>query len=191
MNDDTRRAPLPFRLELGTGRDGTLETLWAMRAIVEDAQRSSIVKRWAASMEGRSPRDTLMRVYTAVRRGVAFRPDPPEVEEINLPDEILAAMEAGKAIAIDCDESAVLIAAALKALGHPTAFVVVGRRPESVGGRFEHVFTAAKASGDEWLCVDAQEGLSPHKPLVLSNWPMRLLFPLEVPVRDMIRAGLA
>lgn len=54
----------------------------------------------------------------------------------------------------DCDDKALLTAALLESIGHPTRFVAVGREP----GNFVHVLVETKI-GNRWLPVETTENV--------------------------------
>lgn len=84
-----------------------------------------------------------------VRSNIRYTRDVNGVETLQVPEKTL---EYGHG---DCDDHAMLIAALLESIGHPTRF-----RAISVGRNFSHVFTETKI-GPQWKSVETTEA-----------WPM-------------------
>ena len=85
-----------------------------------------------------------------VRDNIRYTRDVNNVETIATPEKT---MEFGQG---DCDDQAVLVAALLESIGHPTRFraIACGSR------RFNHVLTETKI-GTRWLTLETTE-----------SWPM-------------------
>src|SRR5205809_520220 len=75
-------------------------------------------------------------VYEFLKEHVKFVVDPPRVEHLRHPDQLLFEIDNFGRSSGDCDEVATLGAALLKKAGVDACFIVAGRRKD---GRFEHV----------------------------------------------------
>lgn len=116
--------------------EGVEYTIAAMRACVDDAvEHSSALAGFTATIGG-GQRPTPEQVYDALRRLVWFRHDPPGVEQVRIPDQLIDEIARRGYAYGDCDDRAVLGAAVMKRAGYKTALVVVSPTPD---GRFRHV----------------------------------------------------
>jgi transglutaminase-like putative cysteine protease len=85
-------------------------------------------------------------LHRFVRDSIRYVRDVTDVETLHTPDVTLA-QGAG-----DCDDKAVLVAALLEAIGHPTRFVAVG----PADNNFIHVFVESKI-GPNWIPIETTE----------------------------------
>lgn len=90
-----------------------------------------------------------------VRENIRYVRDVNGIETIQTPE---ATLEIGQG---DCDDQAILVAALLESIGHPTRFRAIAAGTNS----FNHVFTETKV-GSKWLSVETTEdwdmGYLPH-----------------------------
>lgn len=179
---DARRSGL--RVRLSQGDQGTLETLWAMRALVEQGAAQDVTKKLARGLiDSGGLMATLRKVHAWLAKRVAFRDDSLTAlpydgasPETLRPVAAMLADVARKGIVHgDCDELATLAAAILYALGQDVVLVVVGRDAAS---DYEHVFAGVRYK-HRLLCFDTQEGI----PIDGDNraFARRLIFPLRTP----------
>lgn len=152
-----RVAGIPAVIDLPPGEPGTDATAEAMRAIIDDAQRSRAVQA-IAKLVGRSP----SALWSFLRERVAFQADPRGSELLRLPDDMLREIETRGLAVGDCDDRTMLGAAIAKAAGWPVAIVVMTPLPNDPV--FRHVLFAIRAQ-QGWMSMDAQEGFQP------GTWP--------------------
>lgn len=95
-----------------------------------DPKFREIVSGWLAEVPGQDWLSEVAAIYYMVEAKIRYQLDPLEAEFVQHPTELL------RTGAGDCDDMATLIAAALKVVGHPCEFVVVGFAP----GEATHVF---------------------------------------------------
>lgn len=88
----------------------------------------------------------LRAIHRFVRDSIRYVRDVTDVETLHTPDVTLA-QAAG-----DCDDKAVLVAALLESIGHPTRFVAVGNNESD----FIHVFVESKI-GSGWIPIETTE----------------------------------
>lgn len=160
--------------QLPPGDAGTRTTLAAMRSLARDAAtRPEIVKAAAALMNAgpRSPRLYTIRLFHWLRERVRFKADPPGVELVRHPSQLVEEIGRGGLALGDCDDRSTLGAAMLLAAGIPAAFLVIGRDPRA---DMEHVYFAARLGG-RWIPLDPQETDTPgHQKAHARRW----LYPL-------------
>lgn len=148
------------RWQLPNDDDAAVErTIGAMRAIVMHAIDASIVRGLSISLSPGEPDSNhsygrVLRIYNYLLRNIRFKPDPPGVELVRTPEQLISEISRMGFANGDCDDRAMLAAALLEALGIPAAFVVVGRAER---GPFSHVLPAAMIRPDEWVPFDSQE----------------------------------
>lgn len=153
-----RVADLPVFLDLPAGLAGTDATVEAMRAVIDDAQASALVRAYARLYAG----DPLA-LWGFLRAAVAFEADPIGSELLRTPDDMLASIErAGLAVG-DCDDRTMLGAALAKAAGWDVSIVVMTPLPND--RTFRHVLFAVRRGAGRWVAMDAQEGFPP------GEWP--------------------
>lgn len=87
------------------------------------------------------------RIHNYVKNTIAYVKDINGVETVHTPEQTIR-NRAG-----DCDDQAVLVAAMLESIGHPTRFVAIRMKPL---GPFVHVFTETLV-GRRWLPVETTE----------------------------------
>jgi len=149
--------PFPGRYMLAglpEGDAGTMATVHAMRAVARDAaERSPRLRLFAAHLYDKDQNVRLRNVYRFLAERVIFRRDPPGLETIIHPENMLAQVQARGFALGDCDDRATLGAALHLAMADAPAFVIMARRAASP---FEHVFYAVRQAG-AWVPADPQE----------------------------------
>lgn len=138
------------------GDAGTVQTVQAMRAMVEAAKADPHVRNAVlAALQGapeRSGRAELGALLSWVRDRMRFLRDPVDVEFLQSPSVLLESIRRTGEAWGDCDDLATLYATLAEAAGYPTRFVVQG--PEA--GDFTHVLVEVDAEG-RWLAVDPSQ----------------------------------
>lgn len=166
--------PFPFQF-LGTPADkvashrvvetpyhGVVDSITAMDKMARAGQAHPRVRRYAEEVIRQVyPKDYLSELaalYYDVCRRVRYTRDPAEREYVQHPAVVLQYRSA------DCDDQAVLLRAALGALGlavgNPIEFVTVGFEANAPPARrFTHVFVRAyDAKTGQWVVVDPVAG---------------------------------
>ena len=137
------RAPLP------QGTRGTRQTVDAMTALARGGSSDPAIRNnalHALRTYGSTPHDHVSEaraLFAWVRDRVKYVQDPVSSEWVQSPRATLEAM------AGDCDDMAVLLAAMLGAIGIPSKFRVVAL-DRSRPGEFSHVYTVAMIGGREF-----------------------------------------
>lgn len=85
-------------------------------------------------------------LHAFVRDHILYVQDPIDVERLQAPDKTLE-LAAG-----DCDDKAILLAAMLESIGHPSRFIAIGFEP----GIYSHVYAETKI-GDDWISAETTE----------------------------------
>lgn len=132
---------------------GIRETLKVMRALLLKAKREDTRVRDCASdiiryVVPKNWRGEICAIFSFVRDTTRYQKDIVDIETLQTPWETRIRGYG------DCDDQALLTAALLECVGHPTRFMAVGFTPNSL----VHVYTQAK-SGNEWISLDTTE---PH-----------------------------
>jgi hypothetical protein len=86
---------------------------------------------------------------------VKFKFDPPGLEQVRHPDQLISEINSAGVACGDCDEVATLGAALLKKLGLSPVFIVVGRK---ANGQFEHVLYGLRNAKGQFFPIDSQHG---------------------------------
>jgi hypothetical protein len=156
---------LGYRAPLADGDQGTAQTIAMMRRLVDDALNDSTFVRQAMEIvRTTAPFDDMgeaKAIYDWVRGHIRYTKDPTTKEKLYPPQELL------KTRAGDCDDTSMLIAALLMAVGYPARWVTIAASPDSPQ-EFTHIFAEAEippGSGN-WLSldtarIDAQFGIEP------------------------------
>lgn len=147
--------------QLPDGEAGTRATLQLMSALVRqykkpgfrtwqsahDLVRELPPKNWPAEVQA---------LHEYVRDHIRYTRDTHGLETVQTPD---ATLDLGMG---DCDDKATLLAAQLGAIGHPSRFVAIGRRP----GSYSHVFVQTRLA-NRWVSLDptmaVPVGWMPHE----------------------------
>jgi hypothetical protein len=132
---------------------GTRKTLEHIQVLVHQGAKDFFVRQKAIDilLEKRvSPKNYLGEInalFEWVQRNVRYTKDPFRVEVLHTARRLLE-LRAG-----DCDDMAILLAAMLESIGHPTRLVITGpdpRRPRL----FSHIYLEVHHRGD-WIPLDA------------------------------------
>lgn len=157
----TPRAPLFTLRHIPAGDTGAGDTLLAMRQLVEtdlgDAGLVQEARRMVAA-PSRAPDDIVEGIRDVLTRRMRYRADPPLMEYLQSPGQLLAQLAVGGMAYGDCDDTAMLAAYLGAAHGLPYRFRAVGF---TRNGALEHVFTLLRA-GPEWVTLDTTR--SPNQP---------------------------
>ncbi len=130
-----------------------------MGKLVKDGKKSLAVRQQAISLVAHlAQKDWAAEITAAhafVRDRIRYVKDVRDVETLATPEKTL---EFGQG---DCDDKAVLLAALLESIGHPTRFVAIAFHPDE----FAHVFVESKI-GENWIALETTEpvpaGWRPH-----------------------------
>lgn len=123
-----------------------------MSELVKIGKKNPTIRAKSTSLvQSLPPKDRLAEIRTLfdfVQNHIRYVRDITNVETLHYPEQIIAQQYG------DCDDKAILLAALLEAIGHPTRFVAVGFRPN----HYSHVFTDTRiGSGNKWLSLDPTE----------------------------------
>jgi transglutaminase-like putative cysteine protease len=110
---------------------------WPVRQLAENIVRD--VREKSYIEEARA-------IQEYVRDHIRYTRDIRETETVATPEQTIA-----RGLG-DCDDKALLTAALLESVGHPTRFVAVGRAP----GQFVHVLVETKIAA-RWIPVETTE----------------------------------
>lgn len=131
---------------ISDGPAGAVQTIASMRQLVMEATRDPAqqIRDTALQIIGTAGYVGQVRaIQSWVQQHIRYVRDPPSIELVQTPQKTLQ-WAAG-----DCDDQAVLVAALLDSVGHPTQFYAVGFR----GGPLEHILTRTKI-GTQWVAVE-------------------------------------
>lgn len=112
---------------------------WTVRSLAEQIVSGVAQKKWVE--EARA-------IQEYVRDHIRYTKDIRGTETVATPEQTIA-----RGLG-DCDDKALLAAALLEAVGHPTRFVALGREPNN----FVHVLTETKIGG-KWITVETTENV--------------------------------
>jgi len=139
-----------FLGEVPNGRAGVKETLKIMSTIVKKFARDPQIRNLAISitsnLDNKDFSGEVREIFNYVQTNIRYVGDVLDVETLQTPDVTLA-NQAG-----DCDDMAMLIAALLESINHPTRFRAVGFAP----GELSHVYVETLL-GTTWVPLDATE----------------------------------
>lgn len=125
-------------------------TLALMARLARIGRSSPTVRAVAERIVSAAPDKAFRReaelIHNFVRDKIRYTQDPDGVEYIRAPD---ATLEAGNG---DCDDKAILTAALLAAVGHPSRFIAISQEPDN----FSHVYVQTLV-GQNWIGSDATE----------------------------------
>lgn len=132
---------------LPRGDAGIKQTLMHMRNFVRQYKKNLPLRELTLSIVGNLPGKAWAREAVALQRwiqqNIRYVKDIRGVETVHSPQKLLILRQG------DCDDQAVLLAAMLESIGHPTRFVAVGFSPFA----FSHVFTETKI-GHKWVALE-------------------------------------
>lgn len=152
---------MTFSRQLESGDAGITTTLWAMKAMVDDAIEQGTAVRALAARIGSS----LRAVFDYLVGHVRFLEDPRGIESVRHPDHMIREILQAGSTAGDCDDMATLGAAILRALGFQPCFIVVSAR---ASGEFHHVFFGARVDG-ELITLDPQQRIFNAMPATITR----------------------
>lgn len=150
---------------LAYGSAGTMQTVRAMRAMIDDGKRDPAVIQAATAVIYTTPEKLeaaeCQAIFDYVRDHVRYVRDVAGIETLAAPRITL------QRLAGDCDDQTALLGAMLEAVGYPTRLVVAAYQAPQA---WEHVFLQVFASGD-WIDCDPTErmpiGYAPPNPVSL------------------------
>lgn len=132
---------------LPRGDAGVKQTLMLMRQLARQYKKDLPLRQLALSIVGNLPGKAWAREAAAlqkwVQQNIRYVRDIRGVETVHSPDKMLVIRQG------DCDDQAVLLAAMLESLGHPTRFVAVGFSPFA----YSHVYVETKI-GHSWIPLE-------------------------------------
>ena len=158
--------------QLPPGDAGIAATIAGMQAAIDEAvygadgwllrRVAQTIKRGGTSTHADMP----IQLYDWIRENIRFQADPDDVELLRLPAQIAQAalygkIKAGQKIGADCDDIAMFACAVLAVWGHRPVLITVGRNPEALSGRFEHVLYGTLAADGKLTPFDPQENVPP------------------------------
>lgn len=140
--------------QIPTGDLGTWATLRTMRALARAAAVDPVVRQTAADVALGVPGSELPAILGAwVGDRVLFLPDPATAEALHEPGMIVRRLARRGAVALDCDDVAMLSAALGLSVGLAARFVAVGF--DSPSSPLRHVWTElAHPRSRRWVAVD-------------------------------------
>lgn len=149
---------------IADGREGILQTVFIMRAMVTEFRINPQIRALALSLVEFLPQkdylDEVDKLFHFVRDEIRYVQDIYEIETLSTPDKTI---ELGQG---DCDDKSVLLATLLETLGFKTAFKITGYH----GSAFEHVYVYVTVPNVGSLHLDATEpesmGYEPPNPTV-------------------------
>jgi len=141
---------------LPRGDAGVKHTLHVMRSLVRQFKKNLPLRELALSIVQPLPGKAWSREVAALQRwvqtNIRYVKDIRGVETVHAPDKLLLIRQG------DCDDQAVLLAAMLETLGHPSRFVAVGFSPFA----YSHVLTETKI-GDKWVALETINPWAPGR----------------------------
>jgi transglutaminase-like putative cysteine protease len=143
------RTPPTYLGQLPDGALGTRKTLQIMSELVRSYKRPGTLTWQAAhdlvaALPGKNWAAEVRVLHEYVRDHIRYTRDTHGTESVQTPDATLVDIKQG-----DCDDKATALAALLEAIGHPTRFVAIGKRP----GTYSHVFVQTRL-GTQWVSLD-------------------------------------
>lgn len=152
MSPNGQIAPTDF-YSLPDGRAGTRETLKAMRDLVRDGKRSTmmrhIAQRIVAHVPGKDWNGEIAAVFAFVQSHVRYSLDVNGIEVVQRADVTLG-LGYG-----DCDDFCVLLATLLECLGHVCYFCALGFDDVLA---YNHVICLCSGAGEsDLVALDATE----------------------------------
>jgi len=150
--------------QIPNGSAGTKATLRLMSRLVRQFKKTIPIRELALSLISPVPGHKnwvgqVHNVHAFVRDNIQYVRDVRGVETVATPVKTL---EYGQG---DCDDQAVLLAALLESIGHPTRFVAI---KSNMLGPFVHVYTETKI-GHKWYPLETTEKFPAGKPMNYSG----------------------
>ena len=135
-----------------------------MRQYVREYKKSLPVRQLALSLIRDLPGHKnwvgqIKRLHFYVQKHIQYVRDVRGVETLQTPIVTIQIRQG------DCDDQAVLLAALLESIGHPTRFVAI---KQNIFGPFVHVYTETKI-GPRWLPLETTEKMRPFAPMNFST----------------------
>jgi transglutaminase-like putative cysteine protease len=154
------------------GIDGVAATLRIMKKAANDSLTTDksgtillLARQLFSSLEQRDWKSEVSALHEFVRDYIRYTQDPDGIELIQTPVKTLELQQG------DCDDKSTLLAALLKAGGHPARFRAVGMDGED----FSHVLVEAKM-GETWVpletILDVEMGWCP--PNITRNYILKV-----------------
>lgn len=145
------RSPRAQLMGLPSGPAGTVATLGIMKRLANEAVKAptQLARNQAleifrsAGLRSREYIPEAQALQRWVQNCIRYVRDPVDVELVQTP-EVTLKLRTG-----DCDDQATLLAAMLKATGHPAKFVAVGMN----GAPFSHVLVETKINS-KWVAAE-------------------------------------
>lgn len=145
------RTPTTARLQsLPSGVEGVRATLNIMRRLTREFKKNIVIRELALSLvKNEKPKDwinEIRRLYEFVRDDIRYVRDIQGVETLATPLKTLEYAQG------DCDDKAVLLAALLESIGHPTQFIALAFNQMG----FSHVIVETRL-GRQWIALETTE----------------------------------
>lgn len=150
---------------LSAGERGINETITAMFALIDSAQRVGAVQDVARATVD------LQGIYDFAEKRVRFEADPPELERLQTPQSLLRSIRETGTVAADCDDLAMLVASLIQAQGRRPVLICVGLPSKSTPARFGHVFAGAMIDPAGPLTRENVTPLDPQEGFGVGVWP--------------------
>lgn len=143
-----------FQLDtLAPGDPGAEETLLTMRQLIVDATKDGALiqdGRALVAAESRDPDDVIEAIDELLRTRVRYVDDPPFLELLQAPAQLLTQLRTKGRVDGDCDDVAILAAFLGLVHGLPFRLRAVGFRAD---GPLAHVYTLLRVR-DQWVMLD-------------------------------------
>lgn len=143
--------PITYTLQaIPSGKEGIRATLKIMGKLVKDYRRNRTVRELALHLvrhlQQKNFYGEVEAIHHFVKEKIRYVKDIKNVETLQSPLQTLR-LKAG-----DCDDKSILVASLLESIGHPTRFLAVGFKANSLS----HVFVQTKI-GNKWVSVECTE----------------------------------
>lgn len=172
-----------------TGDRGIYQTLVRMRRELEQATRDPRLVMLARELVADAPpfdHDAQARAIHGWLGGrFRYVNDPTTMELLETPTRMLDEIEARGFVQEDCESIATLEGALLEAVGIPTRFHIIERRPSR---GYAHVWLDAW-TGDDWLPLDLTLDVPPGGRAPAGSG-REAVYPTEAPMIQLVPAGL-
>lgn len=151
------------------GDPGAEETLVTMHQMVQQALREPVLVAEARRIVAVAPGDVdgaIERIEDVLRQRVRYVDDPPMLELLQTPDQLLRQLGTAGVVYGDCDDTAIVAATLGGAMGIPWRFRAVGFDPD---GPLVHVYTLLRGAR-AWVSMDTTRNRAQATPV-----PVRVL----------------
>lgn len=172
---------------IGRGDPSVVQTVASMQAILDytlfgDAASANEVRATARALsaENRTMQDYAAVLWEWAKLNVVFQADPPDVEILTTPADMLRAIHSAGAVRGDCKKLSLLLAAMIAAGGWTPALVTCGRVDARLGGEYQHIFAAiridpgAPLSRENLYPIDPQADRRTGERTPAGEWPPRI-----------------